>query len=236
MTVLSVVQGAAPKIGIAVPSVLFSDTGRTAIELQEAVNEAASVMLDDFDWQQLKDIATVTGTGAVTEFSLPSNYKRMPKAANLRPSDEPNSPLNFFTDLDDWLAEEVSAVQTVTRRAIIYGDLLRIKPVLPVGVTVQYPYVKKHFAIAVGDTAASKAAFDTDTDTFVLDERALKLSLIWRWKAAKGRPYAEDQAAYEALIDSQASNSKGPRAIRVGRRRLAATRDAVPSYPWNIIP
>lgn len=234
MTVLSAVQAAAPRLGIAVPTVLFSDTSRTAVELQEAVNEAARAMCDDFDWQQLKGIHTVAGDGAETSFALPSDYLRVPKATNFWPSEEPTTPIRFFLDLDDWLAEDVRAIAEVTKRAIIYGNQLHIKPAIGNAATVKFTYVSNLIAIPAAGTVATKTAFDTDTDTFLLDERALKLSLIWRWKAAKGRPYAQDQDEYNALIDSLASNSKGPRVVRVGRRRVFG--DAVPSYPYNITP
>ena len=40
-----------------------------------------------------------------------------------------------------------------------------------------------------------------DGDSFVLDERLLKLGMIWQWKANKGSPYAEDMATYgDALV------------------------------------
>ncbi len=235
MTVLSVVTEAATKIGVAVPSALFSDTSRTGVELQEAVNEAAMTMIDDFDWQQLKDIGTLTGDGSATDFPLPVDFLRMPKAANLWPSEEPTHPVTFYFDLDEWLAMEVQAVNEVTRRAIIYGGRLHLKPAMANGATAKFPYVKNLIVLAEGDTAPTKTRFTADTDTFALDERALKLNLIWRWKAAKGRPYAEDQSAYQALVDSLAGNSKGPRVIRLGRRRLVV-RDASPSYPWSITP
>lgn len=234
MTILSVVQQAAPRIGIAVPSVLFSDTSRTAVELQEAVNEAAKAMCDDFDWQQTKSIYTITGDGATTSFSLPPDYRRMPKATNFWPSEEPTTPIRFFLDLDDWLAEDVRAVTEITRRAIIYGNQLHIKPAVGNAATVKFPYVGNLTVIAPAGTVATKTEFTDDADTFLLDERALKLSLIWRWKAAKGRPYAQDKDEYDAVIDTLAGNSKGPRVLRIGRRRVF--RDAIPSYPYNITP
>lgn len=235
MTVLSTVQAAAPRLGIAVPSVLFSDAGRTGVELQEAINEAARAMCDDFDWQQLKAIHTITGDGTDTSFALPSDYLRMPKATNFWPSEEPTTPIRFFLDLDDWIAEDVRTITEITKRAIIYGNELHIKPAVGNAATVKFAYVSNLIVIATGGTVATKTAFTADTDTFLLDERALKLNLIWRWKAAKGRPYAQDKDEYDALVDSLAGNSKGPRVIRVGRRRTMF-RDAVSSYPYNITP
>lgn len=232
MTVLSVIQQAAPRIGIAVPSEVFTDTSRTGIELQEAINEAAKGMVDDYDWQSLKTIATATGDGSATEFGLPADYGRMLKKSRLWPSEEPTTPVVFFTDADKWLEMEVSQVSEITRRAIILGNRLHIKPAMANAATTKYMYISDRTVIAEGFTAATKAEFTADADTFVLDERTLKLSLIWRWKAAKGRPYAQDKADYDAVIDAKASADKGSRVIHIGSRRVP--HDAQIAYPWNL--
>jgi hypothetical protein len=230
MTVLSVIQQSATRIGIAVPSVVFTDPSRTAVELQEAINEAAQGVIDDYDWQGLKAIGTVTGDGSATDFALPSNYGRMLKKARLWPSEEPSTPLVYYTDADKWLEMDVGLVTEVTRRAIIFGNRLHIKPAMANLATTQFFYVKNTLVLAAGDTAPTKIDFTADDDSFYLDERILKLSFIWRWKAAKGRPYGEEKQAYLDVIDSKAGTDKGSRILHVGRRRTPA--DATIAYPW----
>lgn len=232
MTVLRVIQDAALKLGFAVPSVVFSETTRTAVELQEAVNEAAQGVVDDFDWQVLKKFGSVAGDGSATDFALPADFARMLKKGLIYPSNEPTLPIALMTDADQWLAMDVQAVQTVTRRAIIMENRLHIKPALPNSVTAQFVYIKKQIVVAAGGTSPTKAAFEADGDSFVLDERLLKLSLIWRWKAAKGRPYAEDRLAYDSVIDSKAGADKGSRILHVGKPRHST--DARVAYPWPL--
>lgn len=232
MTVLSVIQQAATRIGVAVPSVVFSDTGRTAVELQEAVNEAAQGVIDDYDWQALKTIATVTGDGSATDFPMAADYKRMLKKARLWPSEEPTVPVVFFTDADKWLEMDVSQTSEITRRAIVLGKRLYIKPAMANLATTQFVYISDRIVIADGFTAPTKAAFTDDADTFFLDERILKLSLIWRWKAGKGRPYADDKQAYLETIDAVAGVDKGSRVLHVGKRRTPS--DATIAYPWPL--
>ena len=232
MTVLRVIQDAALKLGFAVPSVVFSETTRTAVELQEAVNEAAQGVVDDYDWQALKKFGSVTGDGSATDFALPADFARMLKKGQIYPSDEPTQPVALLTDADQWLQLDVQAIQTVTRRAIIMENRLHVKPALPNLVTAQFAYIKNLIVLAAGDTAPTKTAFTADADSFALDERVLKLSLIWRWKAAKGRPYAEDRLAYDGVIDSKAGTDKGARVLRVGKPRHSA--DARIAYPWML--
>ena len=50
-----------------------------------------------------------------------------------------------------------------------------------------------------------------DGDTFVLDERLLRLGMIWQWKAQKGSPYAEDMGTYgDALNVYSGSDTPAP--------------------------
>jgi hypothetical protein len=74
-------------------------------------------------------------------------------------------------------------------------------------------------------------AFMADGDSFALDERILKLGMIWQWKAQKGSPYAEDMGTYgDALTSAMGRDSPAP--IIIGRRSSSvAVRTA---YPWPV--
>jgi hypothetical protein len=74
--------------------------------------------------------------------------------------------------------------------------------------------------------------FMADGDSFVLDERLLKLGMIFNWKQQKGSPYAEDMGTYsDALQVEGGADSPSPIII-----------DGVPSsqlarniaYPWHV--
>lgn len=229
MTVLSTVQDAATRMGISVPSVLFSATDRTSVEVMEAVNEAAASVRDDFDWQRLRVQYTITGDGSYTSFDLPSDFARMLKVSRLWPSDEPNTPLLWVTDSDKWLAYEVQDIESITRRATIYGNQIHISPTLESAVTVKFFYISNKTVLSTGQTTPNQNAFSADTDSFFLDERVLKLSLIWRWKAAKGRPYEGDKQEYERALDVAAGADRGSRVLHIGKNRMPS--DAVLSYP-----
>jgi hypothetical protein len=72
-------------------------------------------------------------------------------------------------------------------------------------------------------------SFIADGDTFVPDERLLKLAMIWQWKANKGSPYAEDMANYATALDVTAGSDK-PAPIIIGRTSISA--NARLAYPW----
>jgi hypothetical protein len=64
-----------------------------------------------------------------------------------------------------------------------------------------------------------KTAFDTDADTFVLPERLLTLSIIWRWRASKRMEYAEDLQNFNIAFSEECASDKGSRILIVGRQR-----------------
>lgn len=234
MTVLSAVQSAAPWIGITVPDVLFTGTDRTAVELQAMVNESAQAICEDFDWQRLKVLSTITGDGSDTDFDLPSDYARMPKDAKLWPSDEPNSPLVHILSDDKWLEYEVQDFDSVTNRWIIYGGQLHIKPAVVTATTVKHFYISNLIVSATGGSTLTKTEFTVDTDSFFLGDRLLKLALIWRWKAAKGRPYAQDEDNYNKLRDELAGGDRGAKILHIGQQRFPS--DVSIAYPQAIVP
>ena len=64
-----------------------------------------------------------------------------------------------------------------------------------------------------------QTGFLTDTDTYVLSCRVLRLGMIWQWRANKGLAYAEDMGNYEDALSIAIGNDKGSNIIRVGGLR-----------------
>lgn len=235
MTVLSAVQLAAPWIGIAVPSVLFTGTDRTSVEMQAMVNEAAKGVCEDVDWQRLKLQNTITGDGSTTDWDLPADYARMPKVTHLWQSATPNTPVMPVDSEDDWLGMDVQDFQTVLSRWIIYGNQLHIKPAIANAATVKHFYISNKIVLASGDTSPTKTDFSVDSDSFFLGDRILTLAVIWRWKAAKGRPYEEDMQNYNALRDQLFGADKGAKGLlRMGSP--SRPKDVTVAYPGVLGP
>jgi len=93
---------------------------------------------------------------------------------------------------------------------------MHIFPALAADESAYFAYLHKNcvrlFSGGVNDV------FQNDDDRFALDERVLKLGMIWQWKAQKGSPYAEDMGTYgDALTYAMGHDSPGP--IIVGRGR-----------------
>jgi len=178
-------------------------------------------------------------------FPLPANYKRMLLNSNVRSSAQPLQPLSFISDFDDWTELRLS-----NRTSSSWGEwtmaggqfLVAPPPRGPViavppnpdkdlpAETISWPYLDKN-CITLGppNTGVLSDRFAGDDDMFNLNERLLKLGMIWQWKAYKGGTYAEDIANYEDDLSMIAGADK-PSPIMVGRMNLSTARQ---SYPYS---
>lgn len=228
-SVLEIVQAAAPKLGIAVPSALFSATDRTEVELRSILNEVAERIVRAHDWSALKTLETNTGDGVTVGFSLPSDYVRMPKDGQIWSSRWQN-PLTPVSS-DEWLMLDVQDYDLVTGAWIILGGQIQFNPPLTATETAKWFYVSGNYAVPV--SGANKSAFSADDDTFILDDRLLELMLIWEYRQRKGLDYAEDLANAEVALGQQISEDRGARII--SQRSRAGARGAF-AYPLNVTP
>lgn len=225
-TALEIAREAALKLSLKQPSVLFSSTGRTEVELREALCEAADKMLFAHDWQVLKAINTHTGDGSTTEFAPPSDFLRMPKDAQIHTS-RLIGPLQQFTP-EQWLYSEVNNLQVTHGAWTLYGGNFVYKPAPTDGETLKFFYVSK--SAYQDSNSAVKAKFDADDDTFRLDDRVLELLLVWIWRKQKGLDYAEDLQDAEIALARAIERDKGARVLTQPRRGF----DVQTAYPISV--
>lgn len=229
MTILSVAKEVAKLIGITVPTNLIASTDREHVELVSMAQEMAERIAAGHEWQKLSRIHTLTGDGSTEAFALPDDYDRMLVKASVW-SSSLETALSPITDLDRWLELDVQSFDFVVNAWTIYAGQMNIKPALATGVTAKFFYVSD--LIVAPAAGENKTTFTDDGDTFRLDERLLKLGIIWRWKSAKGQPYAEEMADYEEAKERLVASDKGSRIMRVGRLRMPS--DVTVAYPQAI--
>jgi hypothetical protein len=123
-------------------------------------------------------------------------------------------------DTNDWLQRRALNRFDAWGEWTIIGNQMLIWPTMGVGVTATFAYLDKNcVALASAATATVSVA---DGDSFALDERVLKLGMIWQWKAQKGSPYAEDMGTYgDALTIAMGNDSPAP--IIVGRKPISSS-------------
>jgi hypothetical protein len=216
MTILSVMQASSVKLGIARPTQIYASTDRTMYDAQAIIAEAVDAILEAHDWQILLATATATGDGTTSAFSLDTiapNYHRMLKTASVW-SSRYGWAMNHVNDTDMWLEMLTRPYIQVSGSWSIFGGSFNILETMAAADTAKFFYLKN---LIVNDNASTpKAAFTADDDTFRLDEELLRLAIIWRWKAEKGRDYTEDMANYEQKLYQVIDRDKGSKPIVSG--------------------
>lgn len=213
MTILSACQEAAIELNQTEPTSVFSTTDRFAKELRVQANKSAVAIMKAYDWQVLTKRATITGDGSETSFPLPIDYDRMAAKTNLA-SSASNIDLVKATDLDQWDYFQNHLSTTVPGYWMVLGGEMQITPAPGSGVVHSYYYISKNVV------SGNKTAFTADDDAFVLPERLLTLSVVWRWRASKRLEYAEDLRNFEIAFSEETATDKGSRILIAGQQRV----------------
>lgn len=82
-----------------------------------------------------------------------------------------------------------------------------------VKVGIAFEYLSKNYATSAA--GARQSTFSADTDTFVLDDELLELSIKWRWLNALRQSYAEERDEYERQLSIKKSQDGGAPKIRM---------------------
>jgi hypothetical protein len=232
MTLLSVVKDVCATTGILVPSSVFSNIAgtRTMQEMLSLANEMAQrIAYDTRDWTKLKKTTTLIGDGMKQAFDLPANYKRMLLTSNVWRSTTALQPMMFVPDADLWLQRRALNRYSAWGEWTMLSGQINIWPVMATGVTATFGYLDKNcIALASGGVGTE---FMADGDGYALDERLLKLGMIWQWKAQKGSPYQEDLGSFgDALTIAMGHDSPSP--IIIGSKPASVSINT--AYPWPL--
>jgi hypothetical protein len=137
--------------------------------------------------------------------------------------------LRFIPDQDEWTERALGGRADSYGEWIISRKNIYVRPPLAGTDTLVFSYLDKN-CVGLASGGAGDV-FMSDDDTFALDERVLKLGMIWQWKAQKGASYAEDMGTYgDALAYAMGHDSPAP--ILLGRKPISAS--ATVAYPWPV--
>lgn len=227
-TALEIARRASTRLKIDQPSMLFTSSDRTEIELRQALIEASDKIRDAHDWQALLTIETHTGDGSTTEFAIPSDWLRMPKDAKLW-STRWEYPL-WHISPEEWLNLDVRDYDLANNAWTIYGGNYVYHDPLITGEAGKFFYVSRNHVLSSG--AVAKAEFSADDDTYKLDDRVLELMLIAEWRQQKGVDYAEAMTTAEIAMGKAIERDKGARIIRQAPRSNLRGVDV--AYPLSV--
>jgi hypothetical protein len=218
VTLLTAVNSAQRLLSLAVTSTVIADGQETQNLLYQLANEEAADILDrdEYDWPLLRRTQSFTASLASLQSApgKPTNFQRaIPETFwNASQDRKIYGPLRD----EEWAIANGNAVSSATWQSAMFRyDGLHIFPVPTVADTITYDYIINTPVLAV-DGTTYKTAFSVDTDSYLLGDRLLRLGIVWRYKASKGRDYAEDLKNYELALRATYSAQQGaPRVLSV---------------------
>lgn len=229
MTILTVLQRASSVIGIERPTTVFASPAPEIAKLLDIAQDMATEIARYQEWSVLKRLLVYTGNGENTEFDLPADFDRLPVKQGLWSSLH-DWKLTFYEDTDEWLEMLTRGYLTAWGSWTLLGGQAVFSPAPANGETIQFYYLTNRTVI--DETDMPKAEFTADSDRFRLDERLLRLGIVWRWKADNGLPSGDAEADYMTALQDRAAKDGGARSIRIGR--AAFMRGVRLAYPKNI--
>jgi len=181
MTLLSVVKDVCLAVGVAVPQSVFSNitSNRTMQEMLSVANEMAQrIAYDARDWTKLTYAVQMSGDGVTQGLNLPANFKRMMLNTSVYRMSTPGYPMRFIADYNEWISRNIGGKPiSPNGEWIIVGENIYTNPIIAVGDSIHYSYIDKN-CVALSSGGYSDN-FLNDLDTFRIDERLLKLAMIY---------------------------------------------------------
>jgi hypothetical protein len=215
VSLLTLVQKVADRVGITRPTAVVSSTDTQVRQLYALANEEGMELSRRHEWQALttEQVFVTVAQAEQTNMPIPDDLGRF----------VPNSFFDRTTRrrlIGPITPQEWQAIQAFPAFNRVYlafrerdGAFL-ITPDPPAGEEIAYEYVSTNWARSSTDQPRSE--FTADEDTAALDEELMAQGLRWRWKQAKGLDYGEDMQTYERNVARAIAADGGMTAISMG--------------------
>jgi hypothetical protein len=226
MTLLTLVENAAIDLSLPVPTVVVTGTDPEVRLFLRCAQEEGRSLAGRHPWQAMTSEHTFTTVAADEQTSsIPSDFDRIiPETMFNR--DRTRIVWGPITAME-WQQFKATLVTRVDPAFRIRGDTILITPEPEAGETVAYEYISKNWCESSGGTGQS--AWAADTDVAKLNESAMTLGVVWRWRRAKGVEFSSAERDYERIVADLI--------MRDGARpRISAAqvpRERIPVAPWT---
>lgn len=207
MTLLSIIQDVADLVGIARPANVIASSDTTTRQLLALANIEGKGLARRFQWQELEKEFTHTTLAAelqgTLESIMPGYNWAIDRTIWNRTQQDPSK---GSLEVQDW-----QRLQAITSTGP-YSDFrfkngsLYLYPAPSAGETLAGEYASRYWCESSGGTDQDEWAADTDVG--ILDEYLMTLGIRWRYLQAKGLPYQEAKAEYEAELKMAQARNK----------------------------
>lgn len=202
MALLQIVQKVCRRLLLPQPVSAFGNADLTVQQLVDFAEDVGARLRESYNWRTLNLPCTFTGDGVTTVWTLPAGFDKFSAGQRLVYSVSPMTPLIGPVSNEDLLSLKSFPAALVVPVWRLIGNQIEIWPAMAAGSNVQFNYYSLFWIAPVIGSATD--AYASDTDVSLMDEKLIRLGVIWRWKSSKGFEYAEDFRLYEgALANAQ---------------------------------
>lgn len=237
MSLLSIIQGVCPNLGISKPTTVIGNTDSQIIQLLAIANEEGEDLASRYGWSSMTKVNTFTMALAESQGALNSTV------VTAGDFDYILNDTIWNRTLSEPIYGPAAAVERQTLAAFpvtgpyqkfwIRQGNLYINPAPTSADTGAFEYKSTNWCQSSGGTG--RTAWAADTDTGIIDERLMRLGITWRWLKRKGLDYAEDFKTYESrVVDAMARDGGKPRLNMGASPYSRAPGVFVPNGNWNL--
>lgn len=235
MTILSICQDAATRLGLPSPASIISNTDETAVRLLSLTNQSGKELMRRHNWSILTKEKTFTTTAAAIQASaIPTDFDRFISETLFNRTRKRR--LMGPISAEQWQIQQALSASVLIDAFRIRGSDMLITPTPTAGETVAYEYVSKYWVDTDADGDGDAVAFTTsDNYTAILDEEMITNDVVWRYRKSVGLNYAEDMQTAQLLIADRIARDGGRRTIDLGSRpNVARPMINVPEGSWSL--
>ena len=215
MSLLTIVQIACDRLGIARPSVVMASTDDTIRVMRALATQEGRELAARATWQRLTMEQSFTTVAATVQTgAIPADFGRfITRSAwnhtRRRPMIGPMEP-------HQWQA--LTASVTTSQNAIWRqrGNDFLILPTPSAGDTVKYEYVSTYWVDTDADGLGEADAWAADANTSLLSEELLILGVVWRWLKRNRLQYSDEFAEYTAQVNQAIARDGGRAVVNMG--------------------
>ena len=235
MSMLTVVNDAQRRLNLSVSSSVAGSSDETAVQMLALLNQAGEELAEAYPWQVLVKEATFTTVATESQGSIstiaPGFFYILNNTIWNRSL---RRPVFGALSPNEWQLLKASSVTGPFQQYRIRGDTLRFIPTPPADQTCAFEYVSKNWC-ATADGVTEKSAFTLDTDVALLDERLLVLSLVWRFKQAKGLDFTAELQMYESRLNNEMARDGGKPVLDLnGKVQILMPGVMIPQGNWPL--
>lgn len=233
MSLLTLIQFAALRVGVSSPSTVVANTNQQVQELLTVAQEEGEQLMRRGTWQILREQKLFPALNQEIQTAMiPDNFDRFIQETfwnrtRKRPIWGPVTPQEW-QNLKAWTTSPV--VDTFCMRG---GDIL-IDPNPTAGDIFAYEYIKKNWCQSVA--LVPQDSWQADTDTGILDEKIMRMGVVWRYKQKKGLAWQTDFNNWDTQVMQALAQDQPQRTVNLGTNSYVGRQPgiAVPQGSWSV--